>query len=104
MEVVVPQLAWFGDSELKLKFPEDLDISFQVMKGHGKKPVDEEGIVYALRNPTGTKPLGKLARGKKDVVVIFDDMTRPTKAHEIVPHIIEELRGAGIKDDNIRFV
>ena len=104
MEVRVPQLAWFGDSELKLKFPEEWDVNVQVMNGHGKRSVNEEEIVHALRNPIGTKPLSKLARGKKDVVIIFDDMTRPTKVYEVVPHIINELREAGIEDDNIRFV
>jgi nickel-dependent lactate racemase len=104
MEVVVPQLAWFGDGELKLKFPEEWGVSVQVMKGHGKRSVNEEKIVRAFRNPVGTKPLNRLAQGKKEVVIIFDDMTRPTKVHEIVPHIIDELREAGIKDDNIRFV
>jgi len=104
MEVVVPQLAWFGDSELKLKFPEEWDVNVQIMNGHGKKSVNEEEIVHALRNPIGTKPLSKLTQGKKEVVIIFDDMTRPTKVYEIVPHIINELRRAGVKDDNIRFV
>jgi len=104
MEVVVPQLAWFGDRELKLKFPEEWDVNVQVMKGHGKRSVNEEEIVHALENPVGTKPLSKLAHGKKEVVIIFDDMTRPTKAYEVVPHVINELRESGIKNDNIRFV
>ena len=104
MEAIIPQLAWFGDSELKLKFPEEWNVSVQAMEGHGKKPVDKEEIIYALRNPIGTKPLSRLAQGKKDVAVIFDDMTRPTKAYEVLPHVINELRKAGIKDANIRFV
>ncbi len=104
MEATVPQLAWFGDGELKLKFPEEWNVSVQVMEGHGKRAVGKEEIIYALRNPIGTKPLGRLARSKKDVVIIFDDMTRPTKAYEVVPHVINELQREGIKDDNIRFV
>ena len=104
MEVFIPQLAWFGDSELKLKFPEEWNVSVQVMEGHGKRSVGKEEIIYALRNPVGTKPLSRLARSKKDVVILFDDMTRPTKAYELVPPVINELRKAGIKDDNIRFV
>jgi nickel-dependent lactate racemase len=62
MEVLVPQLAWFGDSELKLNFPEEWTVSVQVMEGHGKKSVDEEEIVYVLRNPVGTKPLSTLSK------------------------------------------
>jgi len=64
MEVLIPQLAWFGDSELKLKFPEEWNVSVQVMEGHDKKSMDKEENVYALRNPVGTKPLGRLARSK----------------------------------------
>ncbi len=104
MEVITPQLAWFGDSELKLSFPEEWNVSVQVMNGHGKRSVGKEEIIYALRNPIGTRPLSRLARGKEDVVVVFDDMTRPTRAYEIVPHVINELKKAGIEDDNIRFV
>ena len=104
MEATIPQLAWFGDSELKLKFPEEWNVSVQVMEGHGKRSVGKEENIYALRNPIGTKPLSRLAQGKKDVAIIFDDMTRPTKAYEVLPHVINELRKAGIKDDNIRFV
>jgi nickel-dependent lactate racemase len=104
METPVPQLAWFGDSELRLEFPEEWNVTIQTMKGHGKKSLSEEEIVHALRNPTGTKPLDRLAQGKRESVIIFDDMTRPTKAHNIVPHVINELRKAGINDDNIRFV
>lgn len=104
MEVVVPQLAWFGDRELKLKFPEEWDVSVQLMEGHGKRSVNQEEIVHALRNPIRTRPLRTLTRGKEEAVIIFDDMTRPTKAYEIAPHVINELRGAGVRDDNIRFV
>lgn len=104
MEVSVPQMAWFGDSELKLTFPDEWNVSVQVMKGHGKRPIGRSEIVYALRNPIKTKPLNKLAEGRKEAVIIFDDITRPTRAYELIPPLLEELRLAGIKDDHIRFV
>ncbi|MEM3785703.1 MAG: lactate racemase domain-containing protein [Candidatus Bathyarchaeia archaeon] len=104
MEVSIPQMAWFGDSELKLTFPKEWKVNVQLMEGHGKKPITQNEIVYALRNPIKTKPLNKLAEGRKEAVIIFDDITRPTKAYEIVPQVLEELRSAGIKDDHIRFV
>jgi nickel-dependent lactate racemase len=104
MEVSVPQLAWFGDSELKLWFPEEWNVSIQVMQGQGKRAIGSGEIIHALRNPVGTKPLSKLAEGKKEAVIIFDDMTRPTKVYEIVPHILKKLQKAGIKNDNVRFI
>jgi len=52
----------------------------------------------------GTPPLRELAQGKKEAVIIFDDMTRVTRVAEIVPFVLEELAAAGIPDSNIRFV
>ncbi|MHA1628551.1 MAG: lactate racemase domain-containing protein [Candidatus Baldrarchaeia archaeon] len=60
--------------------------------------------MYSLRNPIGAKPLRKLAENKRGVVIIFDDLTRPTKAFEIVPYIIDEIRKAGIKDEDVSFI
>ena len=97
-------MAWYGDNELKLNFPEEWDVKIQNMKGHGKKPVDEKEIINALRNPIGTESLVKLASKKKEVAIIFDDMTRATKVHEIVPFVLAELHEAGISGENIRFV
>jgi len=48
--------------------------------------------MYSLRNPIGAKPLRKLAENKRGVVIIFDDLTRPTRAFEIVPYMIDEIR------------
>ncbi|MHA1595236.1 MAG: lactate racemase domain-containing protein [Candidatus Baldrarchaeia archaeon] len=103
-KVLLPQCAWFGDFEMEISFPDEWEVSVRTMQGHGKSSISEEQIRHALRNPIGTMPLSKLAEGKKDVVIIFDDLTRPTRVYEIVPHIIEELRKAGIKDENIRFI
>jgi nickel-dependent lactate racemase len=37
-------------------------------------------------------------------VIIFDDLSRPTRASELVPHILAELKAGGIADEAIRFV
>jgi len=58
MEATIPQLAWFGDSELKLKFPEEWNVSVQVMEGHGKKSVDKEEIIYASEKSYWNKAVG----------------------------------------------
>ena len=103
-KVTLPQFAWFGDNEVEISFPNEWDLHVGIMKGEGKPPITREDIIFSLRNPIGTKPLSKLAENKKDVAIIFDDLTRPTKVFEIVPYVIEELEKAGIKKDSIRFV
>ncbi len=74
------------------------------MQGHNAPKLSEEGFRKAFANPINAKPLQELARGKKNVVILFDDMSRPTKAAEIVPFILEELAKAGIEEDNIQFI
>jgi nickel-dependent lactate racemase len=50
------------------------------------------------------KPISQLAKGRKEAVIIFDDLARPTPASRLVPHILEELRKAGIEGNRVRFV
>lgn len=66
-------------------------------------PADDANAVlaHALANPIGTSPLRQLAVGARHVVVIIDDMTRPTPTHLLLPGIMEELGAAGIPDDRI---
>jgi nickel-dependent lactate racemase len=40
----------------------------------------------------------------KEVVILFEDLSRPTKIYEFLPYVLKELEEAGIKDDNIRFI
>lgn len=61
-------------------------------------------IAGALAAPIGTPPLRELARGKSRVLVITDDIARPTPAHVIVPHVIRELEAAEVPDGAIEFM
>ena len=58
----------------------------------------------AFDNPIGTPPLRELARGRKEVAILFDDTTRPTRTYEIASYVLKELAAAGIADDQIRFI
>jgi len=102
--VNLPQLLWYENDEFKLKFPPSWEINVCYMKGHRRPPLTKHQIEDIILNPIGTKPMRKLAKGKKEVVILFDDMTRPTRVAEIVPFVLEELKAAGIKDDQVRFI
>ncbi len=102
--IQLPQLAWYGDTMLNVDFPETWDVHVCRMKGHDAAPLPEEGIREAFRNPIGSKTIRELAGGKKEVVIIFDDMTRATPTAAIIPYVLEELAAAGITDDHIRFI
>lgn len=102
--VRVNQLAWYGDTELELKFPPSWDVNVCYMRGHSAPSLSDEQIKRAFANPIGTKRIRELAQGKHEVVIIFDDMTRPTKAFQLIPYILKELEEGGIPDRNIRFI
>jgi len=104
IKVKVPTLAWFGHRDLELEFPEDWFTVFLPMVGYEKQKVKDDVFKKALREPHGAKPIAKLAEGKREVAIVVDDMTRPTRAYQIIPHILEELNAAGISDDHIRFI
>jgi len=61
-------------------------------------------VKASILNPIGSKPLGRLAEECEEVVIIIDDMTRPTKTHQYVSHILTTLRESGVPRDSIRFI
>ncbi len=102
--VHLPQLAWYGNGEMEINFPPSWEVDVCNMKGYRRRALSRQGFRKAFSNPIGTKPIRELARGKKEVAILFDDMTRPTRVAEIVPYILEELRAAGVADEGIRFI
>ena len=102
--VKVPQLAWHGVKDLELAFPDGWNVSMNNMQGFDRPALPDGQIRAAVRFPIGCPPIRTLAKGKKQVVIIFDDIQRATRTAAIAPFILEELAEAGIKDDQIRFV
>jgi nickel-dependent lactate racemase len=102
--ITLPQLAWHGTKELKVALPDHWDIETCNMTGYDRPHMKSVEIKGAIARPIGMAPLREYARGKKEVVIICDDMTRVTRAAEIVPHVLAELTAAGIEDGQIRFI
>jgi hypothetical protein len=74
------------------------------MPGYDWPALDEGEIRRAFTCPTGTPRLRDLAQGKREAVIIFDDISRPTPIDRLWPFVVEELAAAGFKDRNIRFI
>ena len=95
---------FYGDLEEQLTFPDTWELEVLHMKGHGQPGLTSDQIRDKLDRPIGTPPLREIAAGKKTAVITFDDLTRPTPTREIVPLLVEDLRTAGLKDENILFL
>ncbi len=64
-----------------------------VYESHLPAPQDEAACVSAaLDSPIGSLRLEELARGKRNVVVITSDHTRPVPSRIIMPQILQRLR------------
>ncbi len=102
--ITLPQLAWHGVRKFGLSLPQEWNVEVGNMAGYDRPKLKPAEIKWAIAGPTGMAPLREYARGKKEVVILFDDMTRVTRAAEIVPHVLAELSAAGIADSRIRFI
>ena len=96
--------AWYGDEEMKLEFPDSWEVIEKRMPGHDAPALDDDQMRAALGKPIGAAKLTDLAKGKKKVVILFDDLTRPTPTWRILPFVFELLKEAGIEDKQIVFV
>ena len=60
-----------------------------------------EAVMTVLSHPIGTPPLAELSKGCHDVVIIADDITRPTPQALVLPPLLDALNAAGIPDQHI---
>ncbi|MBD3172726.1 DUF2088 domain-containing protein [Candidatus Bathyarchaeota archaeon] len=103
-DIQVPHHCWYEDKPLTLTFPDKWKVHSCKVASMDASTLEPESIKAAIHSPINQKPLEKLAEKAEEVVIIFDDMTRPTKTKQYTPYILETLRKAGIPKDNIRFI
>ncbi|MBN1574395.1 MAG: nickel-dependent lactate racemase [Deltaproteobacteria bacterium] len=58
----------------------------------------------AIEKPIGTNPFRELLFGKKRILIITDDVTRPTPVREIAEVMLTEITKAGIRDKDVMFL
>ncbi|MBA7518104.1 hypothetical protein ES705_10170 [subsurface metagenome] len=97
----VPWAAWRDPHYLKLEFPDSWDVSVCKMKDADAPELSSEDIRKGILNPIGTPSLSVIAQGKKNVVIVVDDMTRTTPSSKILPFVFEELEKADISEEQI---
>ncbi len=78
--------AWYGDLPLDLRFPQEWDVN--MLTPRTPAPLSGRAITEALENPIGQPALHRLAQGKRNPVVIIDDLNRPTPTDRILPAVL----------------
>ena len=91
-----------GKRVVRVSLPEEKIVG--VVQGKPYKPISdvEAAIKEALRNPIGTPPLHEIVKAGDKVAVVASDITRAWVRFDIfLPHIFNELNGAGVPDSDI---
>jgi len=104
MKVDLPELLWYGNRTLTIEIPDDWDVTLHPMRGAASPQISPDDMKRALASPYGSPRLIDLARGRRTAVIVFDDITRPTRVGEIAELIVEELVAGGIAAADITFV
>ena len=77
--VKLPQYIWHNQSEVEFTLPDNWQVTVHNIAGSDKPAMSPDEIKAALTSPIGSLPLREMARDKKEVVILFDDMTRSTR-------------------------
>jgi len=101
-EVELISSAWYGDKAKKIRFPISWDV--KVVGDEFYPTLNDEEIKTAFIHPISSPPISDLAPGKNRVAILVDDITRPTPAAILIPHILQELRVAGVQDEAITII
>jgi nickel-dependent lactate racemase len=92
----------YGKTGLDVTLPADRLVAPPLaIKDAPPLPDPEAALEAALANPTGTRPLAELARGKKSACVVVCDITRPVPNRLILPPLLRTIEAAGVPRDGI---
>lgn len=58
----------------------------------------------AIESPIATPPLADLAQGCRRVLIVADDISRPTPVHRLLPPVLQTLHEAGLQAEQIEFL
>lgn len=91
----------YGKHPLEL---EKIDNLVEILYASPIKGVEniEDEFIRALRNPSGTRPLKELIKGKKKIAIVVSDRTRIYPKKEMLRALLGEMEG--IPDENIVIV
>ena len=88
----------YGRAGLSVEIPDQAEI---IRTGFAPGLHEKDAIRCALRQPTNTPPLADLVRPGQRVVVVHTDITRATPNDRILPVLLNEIEGAGVRRQDI---
>jgi len=94
----------YKSSQVEVKVPEENLLYYIKPKDLPVIQNEREEIRKSLKNPISSAPLSEQVSPSMEVIIIADDITRPTPRERILPPILDELNEAGLPDKDITVV
>lgn len=84
----------YGKEKIHCRIPDEKieGILVSKLQDYEPKGTQQELVEEAMAHPIGTSTLSELAKGKKKVVIIASDHTRPVPSKVIIPPMLREIR------------
>ena len=83
----------YGKEKISHTFGDELKAVLESeIEEYNPQKSEQDLILDAMSNPVGTKSLRELSKGKKNVVIIASDHTRPVPSKLIIPPMLKEIR------------
>lgn len=98
MDITVRHDLWNRDLTLVLSLPARWNTQVLTMGGDGKEALTYSDYSKAVQS------LVPLIKDKKEICILFDDTSRPTRTYEILPPLLELFQRSGIRDEQVRFI
>lgn len=96
--VLLNHRLWEGEKTMELELPEHWNVKVLRMNG------DREPILTEDHYETCFSSLASSVKGKKEICVLFDDISRPTKTFRMIPSLLHLFKKCGIRDEQVRFL
>ncbi len=91
----------YGRSGIEVELPDDRVVRELSYKTAAPIPAPDDALLAALSQPSGTPPLGELAKGRRDACILICDITRPVPNEMMLRPVLRILEEAGIPRDRI---
>ena len=98
MNIALKHNLWSGDETIALSLPDRRNVNVLNMAGDDRRVLAADDYRKALA------PLVAKLKGKKEICIVFDDLSRPTRTYQILPYLAEVFEKAGVRDEQVRFL
>jgi nickel-dependent lactate racemase len=102
MLVSIKTNAWYGDTTVQLEIPETW--KFAVAEPRECPALAWADLEASITNPIGSASLSYLAAGKRNAILLIEDLTRPLRLDAVAELLLDSLNAAGIADGAIRII